>query len=132
MRETLNSNLGIVAVSAPPILWQFIIGGHCFRLCSHPLLVLQTILTAVENNQTLVKDRNNKNVYRNKLPVDSISFSLCRILNVGIIEEILDTQQDLFDGNGWPPILFLIQQWQTDSTFEKNILVQKATWNERC
>lgn len=55
-------------------------------LCSHPLLILNPVLT-----------------------VNSVGLSLGRVLYVRLIEQLLYTKQDLFYGDGWPPILILFQ-----------------------
>ena len=36
------------------------------------------------------------------------------IQNVGVVEEILDPQQDLLDGQGRLPVLLLVQDGETD------------------
>uniref|UniRef100_A0A8D8U346 Uncharacterized protein n=1 Tax=Cacopsylla melanoneura TaxID=428564 RepID=A0A8D8U346_9HEMI len=70
--------------------FYLLLGGHGSSLGSNPLLVLQSVLT-----------------------VNCIRFSLCGVLNVGLVEKVLNTQQDLFDGNGGLPIFLFIQQRQT-------------------
>jgi len=37
-------------------------------------------------------------------------------LRVGIVEKVLDTQEDLLDGDGWLPGLFLVQNRQAHCT----------------
>jgi len=49
------------------------------------------------------------------LTIAGVSLSLGRILDVGIVEEVLDADQELLDGDGWPPILVLVQQAQANS-----------------
>ena len=39
---------------------------------------------------------------------------LGRIINVGIIEEVLDPQKDLLDGYGRPPVFLLVQDRETN------------------
>lgn len=43
-------------------------------------------------------------------PVDCVGLGLCRVLDVGLVEEVLDAQQDLFDCDGGTPVLLLVQQ----------------------
>ena len=54
-------------------------------MSSHPLLVVGSVLAEA-----------------------GVSLSLSRILDVGIVEKVLDAEEDLLDGNCWPPVLLLI------------------------
>ena len=69
-----------------------------FLLCSHgpglgsdPLLVISPVLTEA-----------------------GVGLGLSRVLNVGVVQEVLDTQQDLLDGDGRPPVLLLVQDGETN------------------
>uniref|UniRef100_A0A6B0TV42 Putative ubiquitin-conjugating enzyme e2 n=1 Tax=Ixodes ricinus TaxID=34613 RepID=A0A6B0TV42_IXORI len=61
--------------------------SHGFCLCSDAFLVLQGVLT-----------------------VDCVRLSLRGIFDVGFVEQVLDSEQDLFDGDGRSPVLLLVQQ----------------------
>ena len=65
---------------------MFLLSSHGPCLSSDPLLVVGSVLTEA-----------------------GVSLGLGRILDVGIIEEVLDAQQDLLDGDGRPPVLLLVQ-----------------------
>uniref|UniRef100_A0A0E9XE24 Uncharacterized protein n=1 Tax=Anguilla anguilla TaxID=7936 RepID=A0A0E9XE24_ANGAN len=75
--------------------------GKLFGLCPHPLLVVHSVLT-----------------------VYCVSFCLGRILYVGFIKKLLDTQQDLLDGDGRPPVLIFLQDGQTDGARRVDIWVK--------
>ena len=67
------------------------LGGHGPGLSSHPLLVLGPVLA-----------------------VARVGLRLGRVLDVGVVEQVLDPQQDLLDGDGGPPVLLLVQDGETD------------------
>ena len=60
--------------------------GHGPGLGPHPLLVVRPVLAEA-----------------------GVGLSLGGVLDVGVVQEILDTQQDLLDGDGRPPVLLLVQ-----------------------
>lgn len=66
-------------------------GCHGSGLCSNTFLVLETVLT-----------------------VNSVSLCLGRVLDVRLIQQILDSEQNLFDGDGRAPVLLFVQQRQTN------------------
>ena len=66
-----------------------LLGGHGPGLGPHPLLVVGPVLTEA-----------------------GVSLGLSGVLDVGVIEQVLDTQQDLLDGDGRPPVLLLVQDGQ--------------------
>ena len=43
-----------------------------------------------------------------------VGLGLGGVLDVGVVEEVLDTEQDLLDGDGGPPVLLLVQDGETD------------------
>ena len=43
-----------------------------------------------------------------------VSLSLGGVLDVGVVEKILNAQQDLLDGNCGPPVFLLVQDRQAD------------------
>jgi len=47
------------------------------------------------------------------LPVDCVSFCLCRILLVGLVKKGLNSQKDLLDRDSGSPIFFLVQKRET-------------------
>lgn len=65
--------------------------GHGSCLGAHSFLVLQSILA-----------------------VDCVRLGLCRVLDVGFVEQILDAEQDLFDGDRRAPVLVLVEQRQAN------------------
>jgi len=72
----------------------------------------------------------------NYSPEDGIGFCLGRVLDVGFVQEVLDSQQNLFDGNGRSPVLLFIQQRETYSTRRVDIGMEKrrfklAFWRGR-
>lgn len=86
-------------------IYRFLIHGcgHHFGLSPDTLLVLQSVLT-----------------------INSVSFSLCRILYVRLVEEVLNPEQDLFNGNCWAPVLLLVQERQTDSS--RGVDIRMEQW----
>ena len=60
--------------------------GHGPGLGPHPLLVVRPVLAEA-----------------------GVGLGLGGVLDVGVVQEILDTQQDLLDGYGRPPVLLLVQ-----------------------
>ena len=60
--------------------------GHGPGLGPHPLLVVRPVLAE-----------------------GGVGLGLGGVLHVGVVEEVLDTQQDLLDGDGRPPVLLLVQ-----------------------
>ena len=60
--------------------------GHGSGLVPHPLLVVRPVLAEA-----------------------GVGLGLGGVLDVGVVQEILDTQQDLLDGDGRPPVLLLVQ-----------------------
>lgn len=63
----------------------------------------------------------------------SLAISLEEVVGIGlrwrigiwVVEKILDAEKDLFDGDGWLPALFFVQDWQANSTGGINIGVEK-------
>jgi len=53
-------------------------------------------------------------VIRSVLTIACVGLGLRGILDVGVVEEILDADQELLDGDGRPPILVLVQETQAD------------------
>ena len=43
---------------------------------------------------------------------------MSRILDVGIVEKVLDAEEDLLDGNCWPPVLLLVQDGEANYRVE--------------
>ena len=68
-----------------------LLGSHGPGLSPHPLLVVGPVLTKA-----------------------GVGLGLSGILDVGVIEEVLDPQQDLLDGDGRPPVLLLVQDGQAN------------------
>jgi len=64
--------------------------GERSGLGSNPLLVVGSVLT-----------------------VCCVRLSLRGVLDVGVIKKVLNSDQELLDGNCWPPILVLVQQAET-------------------
>ena len=60
--------------------------GHGSGLGPHPLLVVRPVLAEA-----------------------GVGLGLGGVLDVGVVQEVLDTQQDLLDGDGRPPVLLLVQ-----------------------
>ena len=60
-------------------------------MSSHPLLVVGSVLAEA-----------------------GVSLSLSRILDVGIVEKVLDAEEDLLDGDGRPPVLVLVEDGEAD------------------
>lgn len=88
-----QSPLSIISL----LLFRQVEGAHCplcrgklLSLCPYSLLVVHPVLT-----------------------VNCVSFCLCWILNVWLIQQLLDPQKDLFDGDGGPPVFVLLQDGQT-------------------
>ena len=65
---------------------MFLLSSHGPGLSSDPLLVISPILTEA-----------------------GVGLSLSRILDVGVVEEVLDAQEDLLDGDGRPPVFLFVQ-----------------------
>ena len=65
---------------------MFLFSSHGSSLGPDPLLVIGPVLAEA-----------------------GVGLGLGRILNVGVVEEVLDTEQDLLDGDGGPPVLLLVQ-----------------------
>ena len=65
---------------------MFLFSSHGSSLSPDPLLVIGPVLAEA-----------------------GVGLGLGRILNVGVVEEVLDTEQDLLDGDGGPPVLLLVQ-----------------------
>lgn len=59
------------------------------------------------------------------LPVDSVSLRLGRVLDVGLVQQVLDAEQDLLDGDGRAPVLLLVQQRQTDRPGRVHVRVEQ-------
>jgi len=81
------------------------------------------------SNRFWLQIKNNKEKIRlflqkakwDSAPVDGVGFSLGRVLDVGLIQQVLDSQQDLLDGDGRTPILLLVQQRQANSAWTQTI-----------
>ena len=43
-------------------------------------------------------------------PEDGVGLSLCRVLDVGIVQQLLDAHQDLLDRDGGAPVLLVIEE----------------------
>lgn len=56
-------------------------------MSSDPLFILETILTE-----------------------DGVCLGLCRVLDIGIVEQLLDAHQDLLDRDGGAPVLLIIEE----------------------
>jgi len=63
------------------------------------------------------------------LAISGVCFCLCGILDVGVVEEVLNANQELLDGNGRSPILILVQQTQTHCARGVHVGV-KQRWTE--
>src|SRR5699024_8856139 len=59
------------------------------------------------------------------LPINCVSLSLCRILDVGLGQQFLNAQQDLLHSDRGSPVLFLVQQRQTHGSRWVNVGVKK-------
>ena len=70
---------------------MFLLSSHGPRLCSDPLLVIGPVLTEA-----------------------GVGLGLGRVLNVGVVQEVLDPQQDLLDGDGGPPVFLLVQDGEAN------------------
>ena len=70
---------------------MFLLSSHGPRLCPDPLLVIGPVLTEA-----------------------GVGLGLSRVLNVGVVQEVLDPQQDLLDGDGGPPVFLLVQDGEAD------------------
>ena len=70
---------------------MFLFSSHGSSLGPDPLLVIGPVLTEA-----------------------GVGLGLGRVLNVGVVQEVLDPQQDLLDGDGGPPVLLLIQDGQAN------------------
>ena len=68
-----------------------LLSSHGSGLGSHSLLVISSVLT-----ETCVRLR------------------LGGVLDVGVVEEVLDAEEDLLDGDGGPPVLLLVQDGEAD------------------
>jgi len=90
------------AKSRHPTLLCHVAVGECSGLSAHALLVVGSVLA-----------------------VGGVSLCLSRVLDVGIVEEILDADQELFDGDGRPPILVLVQETQADGSGWINVGVEQ-------
>lgn len=58
-----------------------------------------------------------------------ISVTLSRIIHIRIIKKILNTQQDLFDGNSWLPRFLLIQDRKANRA-RREYIGMKQGWGE--
>lgn len=54
-----------------------------------------------------------------------VRLGLGRGLRVGVVEEVLDAEEDLLDGDGWLPRLFLVQDRQADGARGVNVGVEQ-------
>ena len=70
---------------------MFLFSSHGSSLGPDPLLVIGPVLAEA-----------------------GVGLGLGRILNVGVVEEVLDAEQDLLDGDGGPPVLLLVQDGETN------------------
>ena len=59
------------------------------------------------------------------LAIAGVGLGLGRILDVGVVEQVLDAEKQLFDGDGRPPILLLVQEREADRTRRIYIGVEK-------
>ena len=64
-----------------------------------------------------------------------VCFGLCGRLRVGIVQQVLDAQQDLFDGDGGLPRLFLVQDAEADGAGRVDVRVEERrhefAWTSR-
>ena len=54
-----------------------------------------------------------------------VSISLSRGIRVGIVEEILNAEENLFDGNSWLPTFFLVQDREANCTRGVDVRVKE-------
>ena len=83
---------------------MFLFSSHGSSLGPDPLLVISPVLAEA-----------------------GVGLGLGRILNVGVVEEVLDPQQNLLDGYGRPPVLLLVQDRETNYTGEMLDLLNLTT-----
>ena len=83
-----------------------LLSSHGSGLGSHSLLVISSVLT-----ETCVRLR------------------LGGVLDVGVVEEVLDAEEDLLDGDGGPPVLLLVQDAETHCARWVDIGVEQW-WHE--
>lgn len=58
-----------------------------------------------------------------------VGVCLSRRLGIGVVEEILNSDKDLLDSDGWLPSLLLVQYGQADGATRVDIRVEKR-WDE--
>jgi len=80
----------------------FLLSSHGPGLGSDPLLVIGPVLTET-----------------------GVGLGLGGVLDVGIVEEILDTQEDLLNGDGRPPVLLFVQDRETNCPGGINVGVEQ-------
>jgi hypothetical protein len=56
-------------------------------------------------------------------------FGLCRRVGIGIIEQVLNPNQDLFDGNGRTPTLFFVEDGEANGARRIDVGVEER-WHE--
>merc|ERR1719219_380311 len=106
METLLNYFSSIYIKNLKSSKWKirvFLLCSHGPGLCSDPLLVISPVLTEA-----------------------GVGLSLGRILNVGVVKEILDPQQDLLDGYGRPPVFLLVQDGETHCAGGVNVGVEQG------
>jgi len=59
------------------------------------------------------------------LAIGGVCFCLRRVLDVGIVEQILDADQELLDGDCWPPVLILVQQAEANCSRRVDVGVKQ-------
>ena len=55
----------------------------------------------------------------------SVSFSLNYVLNDGVIQEVLNSKEDLLGSDGWPPVLLFIEDRETHSNSRTHALMER-------
>ena len=63
------------------------------------------------------------------LAIAGVGLGLGRVLDVGVVQEILDAEEDLLDRDGRPPILLLVQEGQADRARGVDVRVEQW-WHE--
>ena len=55
----------------------------------------------------------------------SVLFSLNCVFNNGVIQEVLNSEEDLLGSDGWPPVLLFIKDGETHSNSRTHTLMEK-------
>jgi len=79
-----------------------LLGCHSSGLGPHPLLVVSSVLA-----------------------VAGVGFGLGGVLDVRVVQQILNSEQDLLNCDGWPPVFLLVQQRQANGSGRVNVGVEK-------